>query len=186
MVQPGPLFSNMEVIDAKYTRLVAESLMEKFSPLLCQRCGYPNCLCRACGQTVQEVHSNSQHQCWLKEYGAHPLTKHSDPITSNRVSKDWQVYRNAAWDQVHKLPTQVKVVWDGKRKAYFLDMQDGIKRRKQAQEEASEDEAGEAKEKGGETAGAEAGQAPKEAEGPGQQQENQGEDEEQAAAAERR
>ena len=66
-------------------------------------------------------------------------------------------------------------------------MQKGIKRRKQAQEEASEDEAGEAKGKGGEAAGAEAGQAEeieKEAEAAGEVEENQGEDEEQAAAAE--
>ena len=40
--------------------------------ILCQRCGFPNCSCAACTQSLGKGNAKEKHQCWLHQYGAHP------------------------------------------------------------------------------------------------------------------
>ena len=155
----------------------AESLqLKKYAKLLCAKCGWPNCQCRACAQTLGHGNAKEKHKCWLAEYGPHPLSVHSDPITNKRVNAEWQHLRSAAW---HQLGTKhLRVQWDGKRKGYKLES--AMKKRKHEEEEPVGEEAAEAEEKGEEAAGEEAQEAEetgKEAEEAGEVEEKQEEEE---------
>ena len=115
--------------------------------ILCQRCGFPNCSCAACTQSMGKGSAKEKHQCWLHHYGAHPKTILEDPINNKRVPEDWVEARKKAWAEI---AMDVELQWDGRSKSYHLVSPTGCmegqrqrKRQKIPQEAAGAEPAGE-------------------------------------------
>ena len=135
ILQPGSLFLDTEEIDRKCTLVIRQAVLEKHTKDLCQRCGFPDCKCDACSQSLGTGHSKQKHTCWLPHYGPHPYTVGQDPILNRRVPRQWVEARQGAWAE---LAWNLEVLWDGEAKSYHLELQaeageaaEGNKRKKQ-------------------------------------------------------
>ena len=107
--------------------------------ILCQRCGFPNCSCAACTQSLGKGNAKEKHQCWLHQYGAHPKSVKQDPIHNQRVSQMWVEAREEAWAEISM---DLDLHWDGISKSYYLAYSRQSKRQKVAQEAAGPEAAG--------------------------------------------
>ena len=135
ILQPGSLFLDTEDIDRKCIQVIGQAFLEKHTKVLCQRCGFPDCKCHACSQSLGTGHSKQKHTCWLLHYGPHPYTVGQDPILNRRVPRQWVEARQEAWAE---LAWDLEVHWDGSAKSYHLkftaqagEAAEGNKRKKQ-------------------------------------------------------
>ena len=92
-------------------------MLEKGAKVLCQKCGFPDCTCQACTQSMGKGRARERHQCWLHLYGAHPKTVNQDPIHNQRVPQFWVEARKQAWANIGM---DLELHWDGSSKSYYL------------------------------------------------------------------
>ena len=102
--------------------VIGQAMLEKGAKVLCQKCGFPNCLCQACIQSMGKARARERHQCWLYHYGAHPKTVSEDPIHNQRVPKVWVEARERAWAEI---AIDLELQWDGRSKSYYLSSPTG-------------------------------------------------------------
>ena len=183
-VMPGPLFWDIADTDARFWSVFEKALAEKYQKWMCLKCGFPNCKCPACAQSIAKGNAKMKHTCWLSSYGRGPMSV-ADPITNKRVPPECSEARDKAW---HRMDDSIQVRWNGK--SYHLEVAMQLspdlqpekraaasaeprlaKKQRKAKAEAEEKEKEEDDEEeppqAGEGAGEAAGKGPEEAAAPG-------------------
>lgn len=61
LMEPGPLHSDEADVSARLEQALAEHFGPLKNDLLCKHCGFPGCVCMACGPAKR-----GSHTCWLK------------------------------------------------------------------------------------------------------------------------